>query len=447
MTTTMRNVRTMTVAMAAATLLVLGGCFETSSNDGPQSGGHTNWLECSDASDCAEHPDAVDCSDDGYCVDDAGERVSSMEAGAGGEGGPGGASGASGAGGASGSGGAGGDGSGGSSAGAGGEGGMGGAGGAAGMGMDCGGVSCPGGACEPGSLPNYVPGECCPNGCRPAEPDECAKDGDACCSDGCQNGLDCCPDNTCSASCDGGTTGEIRIPECPSDQTERCASDRCVMGGVCLECPSGQVCVEVNLSCGPAGGTTAQCIDDPCGGAALDCTCAGKVCDGLDPAPGGWQCAAYTQEHFLVGPTREPFMACSGGGVCASPDTRIAAPGGEVAIADLRAGDLVYSRDHAGIVVVPITVVARTPVTAHHVMRVGFAGGRLLEVSGPHPVVDGRRLDALSVGDEVEGERVVSVERIAYAHAFTHDILPASPTGAYLANGIWLGSTIAPSVR
>ena len=63
--------------VTAAACVGLLGCFGSSSDSssGPQSGGHTNWLECSDFADCAEHPEAVACDNDGYCVDDAGGRV------------------------------------------------------------------------------------------------------------------------------------------------------------------------------------------------------------------------------------------------------------------------------------------------------------------------------------------------------------------------------------
>jgi hypothetical protein len=201
--------------------------------------------------------------------------------------------------------------------------------------------------------------------------------------------------------------------------------------------------LQIDLSCGPAGGTTAQCIDDPCDGSALDCACAARVCEALEPAPGGWTCGAFTQDHFLVGPDRDPYMTCGGGGICASPDTAIATPNGEVAIAELRVGDLVYSRTADAIVVVPLLAVTRTPVFDHHVLRVTLEGGRTLEVSGPHPTAAGPRLDELVVGQRLEQQRVLTLERIPYAHAFTYDVLPASESGSYLANGVWLGSTLA----
>lgn len=48
------------------------GCFDSS--DGPQTGGHTNWLACEVVEDCAAVPDAVDCTD-AVCVDAMGEPI------------------------------------------------------------------------------------------------------------------------------------------------------------------------------------------------------------------------------------------------------------------------------------------------------------------------------------------------------------------------------------
>jgi len=51
--------------------LVLG-CYEAS--DGPQAGGHTNWLTCEQLSHCSRDTRAVACSA-GYCLDADGERI------------------------------------------------------------------------------------------------------------------------------------------------------------------------------------------------------------------------------------------------------------------------------------------------------------------------------------------------------------------------------------
>jgi len=130
-------------------------------------------------------------------------------------------------------------------------------------------------------------------------------------------------------------------------------------------------------------------------------------------------------------------------GNCAAPDTPIATPSGDRPIASLREGDLVYSVHRQRIVVVPIAVVHRAPVgDDHKVVRVTFANGTVLRISPGHPTADGRLFADLRAGDRLDHERIVDVELVAYDQPFTHDILPASDTGAYFAGGALIGSTL-----
>jgi hypothetical protein len=128
--------------------------------------------------------------------------------------------------------------------------------------------------------------------------------------------------------------------------------------------------------------------------------------------------------------------------VCASPDTPIATPSGNRPIADLTVGDLVYSVDDDGIVLVPILRVGRTPVTNHRVARIRTADGRVLEISPGHPTADGRSFSDLRAGTRLDGVLVESMEMVPYVHAYTHDILPASKSGTYFAAGMLIGSTL-----
>jgi hypothetical protein len=130
--------------------------------------------------------------------------------------------------------------------------------------------------------------------------------------------------------------------------------------------------------------------------------------------------------------------------VCASPETPIATPTGERAIADLAPGDLVYSVEHDAVVAVPVARINRTPVHDHHVVRVTLASGAVLEISPRHPTADGRTFGDLSVGDMLDRVRILSVERIPYRHPYTYDILPASETHAYFAGGALIGTTLSP---
>jgi len=130
--------------------------------------------------------------------------------------------------------------------------------------------------------------------------------------------------------------------------------------------------------------------------------------------------------------------------ICLALGTRIATPSGEIAVQDLRVGDVVWTLDASGArVSAPLIAAGSTPVPPTHiVVHVALDDGRVLYVSPGHPTADGRQIGDLAAGDTLDGARVVSVDRVAYAGGATYDILPAGATGAYWANGVLLGSTL-----
>lgn len=120
----------------------------------------------------------------------------------------------------------------------------------------------------------------------------------------------------------------------------------------------------------------------------------------------------------------------------------IATPTGQRAIADLKAGDLIYSMHRGEIVSVPLLSTQRVTVTKHKVVRLTFQGGARIEMSASHPTADGRSFGDLKAGQSLDGVLLTDTRVIAYQHEATHDILPDSDSGAYFAAGVLVGSTM-----
>ena len=141
---------------------------------------------------------------------------------------------------------------------------------------------------------------------------------------------------------------------------------------------------------------------------------------------------------------REPSTgpACP---ICLSRSTLIDTPNGRVPVERLRVGDVVWTIDPDGRrVAAPIEAIGSTRVPAtHRVVHFVLADGREVWVSPGHPTVDGRTIGTLGPGDELDGGRVVSAQLVAYGGGATFDLLPAGSRGAYWANGILLGSSLA----
>src|SRR5216684_1570619 len=107
-------------------------------------------------------------------------------------------------------------------------------------------------------------------------------------------------------------------------------------------------------------------------------------------------------------PTR--FPGRGGCPICLAATARIATPNGEIPVAELHPGMLVWTIDAGHRVAAPISVVGHTRAPfGHRVIRVVLAGGRAV---------------VASAGD-------------------TWDLLPLSSTGEYWADGVLLGSTLA----
>jgi hypothetical protein len=130
--------------------------------------------------------------------------------------------------------------------------------------------------------------------------------------------------------------------------------------------------------------------------------------------------------------------------ICLARGTRIATPSGDIAVEDLKIGDVVWTQDAAGARVAgPLLQIGSTPVPAtHRVVQLRLSDGRAVDVSPGHPTADGRKVGDLAAGDRYDGALVVSAELVSYAGGATFDLLPEGATGMYWANGILLGSTL-----
>ena len=240
------------------------------------------------------------------------------------------------------------------------------------------------------------------------------------------------------------------------------ASGGAAGGGTCnpscavgRKCCAGQCINQQNdpYNCGACGArcadgtycSGAQCVKPPCETTCKDLSCCGTecctvgkiCCDPQGPLDMGPHCTTPSESGTCP-------VGCAPLCMCAAPDTPIATPQGERAIAALRVGDLVYSVDETGVKVVPILLRKRTEVSHHHVLRVRLKTGVVLEISGGHPTADGQHFSDLHAGGRLDGVPIVAVEKVAYSYAATYDILPDSSTGDYFAGGALIGSTIDP---
>lgn len=76
------------------------------------------------------------------------------------------------------------------------------------------------------------------------------------------------------------------------------------------------------------------------------------------------------------------------------------------------------------------------------VVRLRLDGGDELFLSPGHPLAEGGSVGELLPGDLLGEREVLEVTLVPYEHPSTHDILPASSSGAYFAAGALMGSSL-----
>jgi hypothetical protein len=165
-------------------------------------------------------------------------------------------------------------------------------------------------------------------------------------------------------------------------------------------------------------------------------------CMGEDPTeeiacPEGYQCSGLSAFWCYRG-------ECDNLPECLPGDTRISTSVGEVAISSIPVGMTIWSRNAEGKKL--LTTVAKAEhVLApqhHRVLDLTLADGRHFRASPDHPDTNGKTLVSYKVGEELDGSRITKKALVPFGEDRTWDILPNGPTGDYLANGVWLGSTL-----
>jgi hypothetical protein len=205
-----------------------------------------------------------------------------------------------------------------------------------------------------------------------------------------------------------------------------------------LECPSGDVCLDVFGGGGntelasdgaviPSGvSNTYSCVTNPCEeDASSSCYC--QICQGT-----GWICYQVAAPNVL----------CNYAPVCASWDTPIATADGARPIESLLPGDLVYSADRGALRLVPVQRVSSTAVSHHSVVELTLMSHAVLKMSAGHSTADGRLFGDLHAGDILDGQLILARRDVPYTAPYTYDIYPMSETHTYVAAGVLVGTTL-----
>jgi hypothetical protein len=130
--------------------------------------------------------------------------------------------------------------------------------------------------------------------------------------------------------------------------------------------------------------------------------------------------------------------------VCLPSTTQISTPLGAVAISDLKIGASVWSRNLQGERVEAIVEkVESVGAPEHHrVLNLTLEDGRHFTASPGHPDIHGKALETYKIGDLLDGSAITQKSLVNYGEKRTWDLVPSGPTGHYLAEGVWLGSTL-----
>jgi Hint domain len=158
----------------------------------------------------------------------------------------------------------------------------------------------------------------------------------------------------------------------------------------------------------------------------------------------GLRTAGIIDDHGAITVEQQAAAGAPNCPICLARGTRIDTPAGLIAVEDLRLGDPIWTLDSDGRRIAgTVIALGSTPSPVdHHVVRLVLDDGRTVTASPGHPLLDGRPLGEVRIGDVIDGSPVVAADLIPYTGADTFDLVASGPTGAYLAGGIPLGSTL-----
>lgn len=134
--------------------------------------------------------------------------------------------------------------------------------------------------------------------------------------------------------------------------------------------------------------------------------------------------------------------------ICLPGTTQISTPMGAVAISDLKRGASVWSRNLQGERIEAIVEKVESVVAPkhHQVLDLTLRDGRHFTASPGHPDIHGKALETYQVGDVLDGSAITQKSLVNYGQERTWDLVTSGPTSHYLAEGVWLGSTLKSGV-
>lgn len=226
-----------------------------------------------------------------------------------------------------------------------------------------------------------------------------------------------CPSNDPSCV----PTHTIIKGECKLKEGGRC--------GVNSDCVGGNLCHK-NICTSPIGKQCARPNDTSCP-IDFECIqgCGPPVAREDDPPP----------PYFCQ--LKGYIRTCP---ICLAKHTLIDTPQGAIPVEELRKGMPVWTITKSGERVSAVIIETAKPTVprTHQVVHITLEDGRDVFASPGHPTTDGQTIGNLSVGDFLNGSRVVKAELVPYQKGNTYDILPSGETGFYWADDILLGSTL-----